>query len=115
MTIDAAGQHLVPLWEVMRGLLPREPTPAARAHLWRYHELRPALLETARLVSAEEAERRVLLLENPSYAGELRVCATLHAGLQLLMPGERARAHRHSQAALRFVVEGRGASTTVNG
>ena len=42
MTIDAAGQHLVPLWEVMRGLLPREPTPAARAHLWRYHELRPA-------------------------------------------------------------------------
>ena len=107
--------HLVPLWDVMRGMLPNQPLPQAQAHHWRLGDWRPPLIEAASLVTAEQAERRVLLLENPAYAGECRVAACMHAGLQLLAPGETAAPHRHSQAALRFVIEGSGAHTSVDG
>jgi len=110
-----ASGHMVALWDVLRGMLPPEPQPAATAHRWRRDEWRTPLLEAGRLVSAEQAERRVLLLENPAGPGEFRIAATLHAGLQLLLPGEVAPPHRHSQAALRFVVEGSGAYTAVDG
>lgn len=112
---STVSEDLVPLWEVMKGLLPRSPTPAAVPHLWPYRTVRPQLLASAERITAEEAERRVLLLENPGHAGELRIAATMHAGLQLLMPGEQALPHRHSQSALRFIVEGAGAYTQVDG
>jgi gentisate 1,2-dioxygenase len=111
----ARAAHLVPLWEVMRGMLPAQPQPAALAHRWAREAWRGPLLEAGTAISAEEAERRVLLLENPAYPGESRVTATTHAGLQLLLPGETAAPHRHAQAALRFVVEGQGAHTRVDG
>ena len=107
--------HLVPMWEVLRGMLPPEPKSAARAHAWPHAQWHPALMEAGERVSAEQAERRVLLLENPAYPGEMRVATTLHAGLQLLLPSETAQPHRHSQAALRFVVEGDGAYTAIDG
>ncbi len=107
--------HLVPLWDIMRGMLPPEPRPQAISHLWRLCDWRPPLIDAATLVTAEAAERRVLLLENPACAGEYRIAATMHAGLQLLAPGETARPHRHSQAALRFVIEGAAAHTSVDG
>jgi len=109
------ARNLVPLWEVMRGMLPAEPTPVAVAHLWRYADLRRDLARAGETISAELAERRVLLLENPSYPGESRVTATLHAGIQFLLPGETAAPHRHAQAALRFILEGEGAFTEVGG
>ena len=80
--------HLVPMWEVLRGMLPPEPKSAARAHAWPHAQWHPALMEAGERVSAEQAERRVLLLENPAYPGEMRVATTLHAGLQLLLPSE---------------------------
>lgn len=67
------------------------------------------------MISAAEAERRVLVLDNPAYAGQSRITNSLYAGLQLIRPGEVARAHRHSQSALRFIVEGSGAFTAVGG
>jgi len=72
-------------------------------------------MEAGNLISAEEAERRVLVLENPALKGQSRITDTLYAGLQLILPGEVAPAHRHSQSALRFAMEGRGAYTAVNG
>ena len=77
--------------------------------------MRPWLLESAGLITAEEAERRVLILENPGLRGQQRVTHSLYAGLQLIMPGEVAPAHRHSQSALRFVLDGEGAYTAVEG
>jgi gentisate 1,2-dioxygenase len=62
-----------------------------------------------------EAERRVLVLENPSMLGQSRVADSLYAGLQLLLPGEHADVHRHSAGALRIILEGSGAYTSVNG
>lgn len=63
----------------------------------------------------EEAERRVLVLENPRLRGESAITPTLYAGLQIIGPGETARAHRYTANALRFVLEGEGAFTAVNG
>jgi gentisate 1,2-dioxygenase len=106
---------MTPLWEVLSALVPPQPRSPAQAALWRYAELREHVLEAGRLISAEEAERRVLILENPALPGSSQITQTLYAGLQLIMPGEVAPAHRHTQSALRFIVEGSGAYTAVDG
>ena len=113
---ERIGAHnLTPLWEVLRGLIVKEPRSPAQAAVWHYDEVRPYVLEAGKLISAKEAERRVLVLENPGLKGQSRITNTLYAGLQLILPGEVAPAHRHSQSALRFVVEGSGAYTAVDG
>ena len=109
------GQSLTPLWEVLKGLVPPEPRPTPFAHIWHYDTLRPYLLEAASLVTAEEAERRVLVLENPAFAGKSRATATLYAGIQIVLDGEVAPAHRHTASALRFVLESSGGFTAVGG
>jgi gentisate 1,2-dioxygenase len=107
--------NLAPLWSVMNGLVPAEPVPAANPCLWAWHDVYPHLLHAGKLISAEEAERRVLVLENPGLPGRSQVTDTLYGGLQLILPGEAAPAHRHTQSALRFVLHGSGAYTTVGG
>jgi gentisate 1,2-dioxygenase len=108
-------ENMAPLWEVLKNLVTQEPvTPVKPAH-WRYKEVRPLLFEAGALISAEEAERRVLVLENPGLPGASSITHSLYAGIQLVLPGEVAPQHRHSQAALRFILEGRGATTTVDG
>jgi gentisate 1,2-dioxygenase len=108
-------QDLAPLWEVLRGLLPNEPRSKAAPHKWDYASLRPLLLESGRLLTAQEAERRVLVMENPALRGASRATATIYAGIQLILPGETAPAHRHTPSALRFMMEGEGAITAVGG
>ena len=110
-----APSHLAPLWTRLKSLVPKAPAPDGHPHRWAYAELRPYIMESAALISAEEAERRVLILENPAVPGSSRIAGPLYAGLQLIMPGEVAPAHRHSQTALRFVLEGQGAYTAVDG
>jgi gentisate 1,2-dioxygenase len=85
------------------------------AHRWAYADVRPYVLESAEHISAKEAERRVMILENPCLKGSSQITSSLYAGLQLIMPGEVAPAHRHTQSALRFIVEGNGAYTAVDG
>jgi gentisate 1,2-dioxygenase len=108
------GSNLSPLWQVLSGVARKEPVSAALPTMWRYSEIRPLLFEAVPLISVEEAERRVLNLANPGYP-RAQVTNSLFAGLQLLLPGEIAPAHRHSQSALRFVIEGSGAYTAVAG
>jgi gentisate 1,2-dioxygenase len=110
-----ARHSMTPLWEVLHGLITKEPKSPARPAHWRYDEIRPYVLESGALITAKEAERRVLILENPGMPGQSRVTHSLYAGLQLIMPGEVAPAHRHTQTALRFIVEGEGAYTAVEG
>ena len=107
--------HLSPLWEQLHALVPPLPNTPCVAALWRYEALRPHLMRSGTIISAAEAVRRVLVLENPALPGLASVTQALYAGLQLILPGEVAPAHRHTQSALRFVVEGRGAYTAVNG
>jgi gentisate 1,2-dioxygenase len=110
-----SGSNLAPLWEVLGALVPPAPrTLAVPAH-WRYAEIRDHVLEAGRIISAREAERRVLVLENPALRGQSCITSTLYAGLQLILPGEVAPAHRHTQSALRLVLDGEGAYTAVDG
>lgn len=104
-----------PLWEVLTTIIPAKPTPCTTPALWRYDDMRPLLLEAGRLLTPKEAERRVLILENPSVPGQSRTTGSLYAGLQLILPGEVAHCHRHTQSAIRFVLETTGAYTAVNG
>ncbi len=106
---------MAPLWESFHDLITPEPVTPCVPALWNYREVRPHLLESGGLISAQEAERRVLILENPALPGRASITHSLYAGLQLVLPGEVAPAHRHSQSALRLVIEGSGAYTSVNG
>lgn len=107
--------HLAPLWEVLHALVPKEPaTPCRPAH-WNYDRIRPHIFESGRLISAKEAVRRVLILENPGMRGQSSITRSLYCGLQLILPGEIAPSHRHTQSALRFIIEGSGAYTAVDG
>jgi gentisate 1,2-dioxygenase len=111
--IDRLG--MTPLWEVLGALVPPAPkSPVAPVH-FRYEDVRPHVMEAGRLISAEEAERRVLVLENPALRGRSCITQSLYAGLQLILPGEVAPAHRHTQSALRLVLDGEGAYTAVDG
>jgi gentisate 1,2-dioxygenase len=112
---DLAGARLVPLWTFFKEWFAAEPKPAAVPHLWRYSHLRPIVKAAADVVSTEDAERRVLVLENPGLPGKHLATDALYAGLQLIMPGEFARTHRHTAAALRFIVEGENTYTAVAG
>ena len=106
---------LAPLWEVLHDLIPNEPATPCRPALWKYRDVRPYLMEAGKLITAREAIRRVLILENPGMRGASCITQSLYAGLQLILPGEIAPSHRHSQSALRFIVEGSGAYTAVDG
>jgi gentisate 1,2-dioxygenase len=109
------GENLTALWNVMGDLITSEPRSACRPHAWRFDAIRAHMMEAGRLITAKEAERRVLILENPGLRGQSKVTTSLYAGIQLVMPGEVAPAHRHSQSALRFILEGNGAHTSVDG
>ncbi len=71
--------------------------------------------EAGGVITAEEAERRVLVLENPALRGQSRITNSLYAGMQLILPGEIAPAHRHVASAIRFILDGEGAYTAVEG
>ncbi len=111
----ASQQHLAPLWRVLGGLVPEVPKPRALPALWRYADVRPFVMESCTQISTEEAERRVMVFENPGLPGQSRITQSLFAGLQIILPGEIAPAHRHTASALRFIIEGRDAYTAVAG
>lgn len=110
-----SGHHMSPLWEVLGALVPATPRSPLQAARWRYRDLRPHVLQAGELITAEQAERRVLILENPALRGQACITQSLYAGLQLILPGEVAPAHRHTQSALRLVLDGEGAYTAVDG
>ncbi|MYM85884.1 gentisate 1,2-dioxygenase [Rugamonas sp. FT82W] len=111
----ADGKSLAPLWRVLHGLVTATPQPPCTAAQWKYREVRPFLMEACEQISTAEAERRVLVLENPSLRGQSRITQSLFCGLQIILPGEVAPPHRHVASALRFIVEGRDAYTAVGG
>lgn len=107
--------NLAPLWEVLHALVPPQPQSPCKPGYWNYRAIRPYILESGRAITAREAVRRVLILENPGMRGQSCITRSLYCGLQLILPGEIAPSHRHTQSALRFIVEGSGAYTAVNG
>lgn len=103
------------LWTVANKIEPWEPQSASRPVLWRYKDLREHVLRSVDLVTPEKAGRRVIYLNNPGRTNESAAVGWIYAGLQVMHPGEIASAHRHSASAIRFIMEGAGAYTVVDG
>jgi gentisate 1,2-dioxygenase len=103
------------LWTVANKIEPWFPKSNSVVKLWRYEELRPLVLKAIDLVSPEKAGRRVIALENPARKGFSTCVGWLYTGLQVTQPGEFTSAHRHAASALRFIIEGKGAYTVVDG
>ena len=113
---ERLGQkNLAPLWEVLRAIVPKEPSTPFLPALWRSDDFKPMVFEGGELITAKEAERRVLVLENPGVKGKSAITQSLYAGIQLVLPGEIAPPHRHTAGAIRFILEGEGAYTQVDG
>lgn len=114
---DLRDLNLVPLWPSLRGVLPPKiPTRQTKPTHWPYKTIKPLLLKAGELTPIEKAERRVLVLANPGHGLEkMQASTAMYLGMQLLMPGEWAPSHRHTPNAVRMIVEGEGAYTTVDG
>lgn len=107
---------VMPLWTQIGDLMPHHPKPRAVPHVWRWSELYPLAQKAGELVPVGRGgERRALGLGNPGLGGNAYISPTLWAAIQYLGPRETAPEHRHSQNAFRFVVEGEGVWTVVNG
>ncbi len=114
---ELRSHNLVPLWPSLRGVLPPTiPTRHTQATHWPYASIRPLLMQAGELTPIEKAERRVLVLANPGHGlDKMQASAAMYLGMQLLLPGEWAPSHRHTPNAVRMVVEGEGAWSTVDG
>lgn len=109
--------NLVPLWPNMRAVLPHgKPSCRTKISLWAYDKIRPLLMQAGELTPIEKAERRVLVLANKGHGLEnMQATPSIYLGLQLILPNETAPNHRHTPNAVRIIVEGEGAYTSVNG
>jgi gentisate 1,2-dioxygenase len=116
--LDGLTAHnLVPLWPSLRKALPHgAPLRRTRPVVWHYADARPRLLQAGELTPMEKAERRVLVLANPGLGLEnMQATPSIFIGLQLILPRETAPNHRHTPSAVRFVIEGEGGFTIVDG
>ncbi|KXP14470.1 cupin domain-containing protein [Tsukamurella pseudospumae] len=113
---DFASAHLTPLWTQRADLMPMTPAPAAAPFVWRWSDLYSIATRAGDLVPVGRGgERRAIALANPGLGGAPHATATLWAAIQYLGPKEVAPEHRHAQNAFRFVIDGEGVWTVVDG
>lgn len=113
--IDAlAAANCQPLWDRYMRLNTRQPHEHAAMH-WPWATMSSLVERASNEVSMHEAERRALLFTHPDWPGTVFTTPTLSGALQILLPGELAPPHRHTLAALRLVMTGKGAVTIVDG
>jgi gentisate 1,2-dioxygenase len=107
------ANNMYGLWELASQMTPH-PQPKMVAHMWPWSTLEPLITESTSAVPVGD-ERRALQLFNPGLSGRWATTNNLIAAVQVLLPGEVARAHRHTPTAIRFIIEGNGAYTAVDG
>jgi gentisate 1,2-dioxygenase len=113
---EAAGLNLTPAWiEYDDPLFRREPQSTFIPAHWRYEEMKALLDSAGRLIDVTLATRRNFIMRNPIPGNNFATTSTLTCAYQMILPGEVAPSHRHTAHALRFIVEGRGTYSTVNG
>jgi len=111
--LEAANLH--PLWDRFRTLTPVKPQAKDPPLIWRWKDIEPFTARAVSEVPIDDVERRALILVNPAFAGETVTTSNLIAAFTVLDPGDRARPHRHTFAAIRFATLAEGAATIVNG
>jgi gentisate 1,2-dioxygenase len=109
------GEALGALWNVANEIEPWHPQPKSVPILWKWKRIEPLVRQAPELVSADKAARRVVMLVNPGRKEWSAAAGLLYTGVQIMNPGEFTSAHRHQASALRFIMEGRGAYTVVDG
>src|SRR4051812_6761981 len=112
---ELEGAALGALWNVANEIEPWYPQPKSVPTLWKWKRIEPFVRRAPQLVSAEKAARRVVMLVNPGRKEWSAAAGLLYTGVQIMNPGEFTSAHRHQASALRFIMEGRGAYTVVDG
>ena len=95
------------LWKEMR-------SDSVPAH-WRYTEARAAMQAAGRLIGTDQAERRNFVMRNPIPGNDFATLRTLVCAYQSILPGEKARSHRHAPHALRVILDSRGSYSIVDG
>jgi gentisate 1,2-dioxygenase len=111
--LEAANLH--PLWDRFRTLTPVKPQAGDPPMLWRWRDIAPFAERSTQEVPIDDVERRALILVNPAFSGETVTTDNLIGAFTVLDPGDRARPHRHTFAAIRFATRADGAATIVNG
>jgi gentisate 1,2-dioxygenase len=120
-TKEIEKYHLGPLWHAIPALMHKQPAPQAIPYLWKWETLYTKLMEAADVFTPDRGgERRAIYLQNPGLKerqpwGWASTTQTLYAAVQLLLPGETAPSHRHTQSAIRFISQGQGGYTIVQG
>lgn len=108
-------RELGALWNVANEIEPWYPQPKSVPILWKWRDIERLVRKAPELVTAEKAARRVVMLVNPGRKEWSAAAGLLYTGVQIMNPGEFTSAHRHQASALRFVMEGKGAYTVVDG
>ncbi len=112
---ELEAKNLHPLWDRYQRITPIKPQPPDAPFIWRWREVEPLLHRSVGEVSINDIERRALIMAHPAFGAETTTTSTLLAAFTVLDPGERARPHRHTGAAIRFATRAEGAVTIVNG
>src|SRR5436309_1844925 len=112
---ELEARHLHPLWDRYQRITPIKPQPRDAPFLWRWRDIEPFLHRAVGEVSINDIERRALIMAHPAFGAETTTTSTLLAAFTVLEPGDRARPHRHTGAAIRFATRADGAATIVNG
>lgn len=113
---DMAQANLVPLWELEAEIMGLVPKPRTQPWLWRWSELYAIAERAGELVTVERGgDRRAIALANPGQGGMPYATSTLWAAVQWLNGHEVAPAHRHTSQAIRFIIEGAGSYSNVEG
>src|SRR2546425_2507957 len=112
---ELESKNLHPLWDRSQRITPIKPQPPDAPFIWRWRDVEPLLQRSVGEVSINDIERRALIMAHPAFGAETTTTSTLLAAFTVLDPGERARPHRHTGAAIRFATRAEGAVTIVNG
>ena len=112
---ELEASHLHPLWDRYQRITPIKPQAPDAPFIWRWREIEPFLHRSVKEVSINDIERRALILAHPAFGAETTTTSTMLAAFTVLDPGDRARPHRHTGAAIRFATRAEGAVTIVNG
>ncbi len=109
-------RRLIPLWEMEAEIMGFRPNPTTQPWLWSWDDLYDTAERAGHLVTMERGgDRRAIALANPGQGGRPYATSTLWAAVQWLNGHEIAPAHRHTSQAIRFIIDGAGSYSTVEG
>lgn len=111
--LENADWH--PLWDRYKSITPMSPSAVDESFIWRWRDVEPFTERAAKEIAIEDVERRALIMAHPAFNGKTQTTSHLLSAFTVLEPGDHARPHRHTAAAIRFSTRAEGAATIVNG